>query len=170
MTQAPEAQAIIGAAPSVAVGFNIATVTINNATPLPAGYLVYGTATGVYTSAPIGYQPCKRVVAADGTVSYQLVFVITGIQLAAAQTYFAQVVYVGGSTSSEATWSQPGLNANAADLVHIQNKAKKQLARIADIAQKGARQGWLSNTDWVGLNRAKLAVQEYNRIKWNDGR
>ncbi len=169
MTQAPEATTI-GPAPSVAVGYNIATITVNSPTPLPAGYIVYGTATGVYTSAPIQYQPCKRVVAADGTVSYQLVFVITGIQVAAAQTYFAEVVYNGGNVSSEATWSQPGLNANTADLVHIQNKAQKQLARIADIAQKGSRQGWLSNSDWVGLNRAKLAVQEYNKIKWNDGR
>jgi len=163
--------AVIGAAPSVAVGVNIATITVNNgATPLPGGTIRWGTATGVYTSGPALYTDCKRIVAQDGTVSYQLVFVITGIQLNAAQTYFAQVSYVGGNTSSEATWSQPGLNASASDQVNIHNRVKLELAHISDICVRGARFGWLSADDYNGLRRSISLVQNYNRIKWNDGR
>lgn len=153
--------------PVVAVGYNIATITVTDVVPNRYSCM-WGTATGVYTNILPRTKP-KRVYNQDGTMNWVTTFTLTNVQQAAAQAYFA-VVVLNGVLSSEITWTQPALNPNAADQVHVMYKVLMAVGNIADICARAATRGWMNGDEWNGLHRDIALVQQYNQIAWNDGR
>ena len=163
---APESQAIVQAF-AVKTGVNIATITGTASTPIK-GTVYWGTATGVYTNTQYAesvaeYQP-------DNTLQYRLTFILTNVQLQAAQAYFAKIYFTDGTATSELTWTQPALNASGSDQVFFFDRVLSSFATTIDIATRAADQGWLSNDDYVAFQNRIAATAWLNTVKWNDGR
>ena len=168
----PEVLAV--ATPTVAFGGDTATITVSQATPFPGGWVQWGTATGVYTSGLQQHRKVKVTYSINATnqlvPTYTLQFFITGLQQNAAQAYFAQVVYDDRTSSSEITWTQPGLNANANDQVFFYDRVIVDFAAIMNWAEKASQAGWMLPGQWVNFRNLVINTVWYNYVKWNDGR
>ena len=160
------------AAPTVTVtpGYDTATIIATSPTSFPGGWIQYGTATGVYTSGLINHQKTIRVVAVDGTVSYVLTFKLTGLQQNAAQAYFAQIVFNDRTTSSEVTWTQPGLNSSPNDQVFFYDRVLTDFSAIMNWSNKASSAGWMLPDQWVNYKNLVVNTAWYNYVKWFDGR
>jgi len=148
-------------------GVDIATIT--GTTSIKTNGTVYwGTATGVYTNTQ--YQESKPEYQPDNTLQWRLTFTLPGLQLQAAQAYFAKVFFVDGTSTSELTWTQPALNASGSDQVFFYDKVVSSFATVVDVAIRGADQGWLSADEYTAFQNRIAATAWLNTVKWNDGR
>jgi|SRR5215471_9100094 len=163
--------AVAPTAPSVSVSDghgDAVTIVVSTGATQSKSKLKYGTATGVYTYQSPDWQLGQLYP--NFGAGYWYVYYLTGLRQANNTTYFGDFIFIDGTVGTEFSWTQPGLGASGSDLVNINNIAKLELARISDICVRGARFGWLSADDYTGLRRAIARVQNYNKIKWNDGR
>lgn len=155
---------------AVTPGYNIATAQGSYATARDT-WFNWGTTSGAsnYTHTE-KKQHGVRTYTSDGTLTWLYSWTLTNLQLPANQTYYGTFYFADGTNSGELSWTQPGLNPNTADLVRVRVAYIAELARIADICTRGARQGWLSSDDYNGMKRAISLIQTYNVVKFNDGR
>lgn len=153
---------------SAKVGYDITTITGVLDTP-HWGRIQWGTATTVYTSGLLFPTFTVPEFDSGGVLRYRMSFVLRGLQQAANQTYFAQVVFDDTSVSAEVTWTQPGVNANANDEVYFFDRTDSVFAAVSELATKASRQGWLDADEWREFRN--LVIQTtINRVKWVDGR
>jgi len=133
------------------------------------GRLLYGTATGVYTNVILPEVFGQPSVNSPGNFAY--LWIITDkMRQAVDTTYYAIVVFRDGTQSSEATWTQPGLGAQATDVVTFAQRNLTRLAKLSELANKAATQGWLSTDEYFSFQLLAASTAWFNSIQWADGR
>jgi hypothetical protein len=171
MTTIDELAIVAAGASAAAAGVNIATITAQPADGLPHnGYVMWGTATGVYTgmTPPVFTKPTFDPAT---TNTYNVAtWEIDNLQNATDTNYFAKVFWDNGTQSTEVPFTIKGLNASPSDTVYFEPRNLTRLARISGIATKASAQGWLNPQEYQQFKLLVLSTSWFNHIGWFDGR